>query len=195
MLQKKDYYLFNVFACGSTTELVEAKIFSNPHQSFHLRELSRLTDSSTTAVSKSIEELQEQRIIKVDQDAITKEIIADLESPTYRYHKLIYNLHELFKNNIISLFKIHFHNPECIVLFGSFAKGEDIEESDIDILVISDVKNPEYPEEFNKHKKRLEKLFNRRLNLHILPSLDKSKKEFRNAVANGIVLYGYLKVL
>ena len=108
---------------------------------------------------------------------------------------MIYNLHELFKNNIIDLFKVHFHNPECIVLFGSFAKGEDIEESDIDILLVSSLKEPKYKELYNKFMKSIEKEFNRKINLHILPSLEKSEKEFKNAVANGIVLYGYLKVI
>jgi hypothetical protein len=40
-----------------------------------------------------------------------------------------------------------------------------------------------------------EKYFNRKINIHNLPSLEKSEKVFKNAVANGIVLHGYLKVI
>ena len=40
-----------------------------------------------------------------------------------------------------------------------------------------------------------EKEFNRKISLHILQNIEKSSTEFKNAIANGIVLYGYIKVV
>ncbi len=84
-----------------------------------------------------------------------------------------------------------FHNPQAIVFFGSFARGEDIEKSDIDILIITPNKHLLNKEEIISYEKE----FNRTINIHILPTLEKSERAFKNAVANGIVLHGYLKVV
>ena len=86
-----------------------------------------------------------------------------------------------------------FHTPECISIFGSFARGEDVEESDIDILIISSYNKKD--KELNNFIKLIENDFSRKINLHIIPSLDKADNSFKNAVANGIILYGYLKVI
>ena len=40
----------------------------------------------------------------------------------------------LFESQLIEYLKIEFNNPG-IILFGSFAKGEDIEKSDIDLYL------------------------------------------------------------
>jgi predicted nucleotidyltransferase len=88
----------------------------------------------------------------------------------------------------------YFKNPECINLFGSFARGEDIEGSDIDILIISTNQKPDN-KEFNNFISIIEKEFNREINIHLLKSLNESKESFKNAAANGIVLHGYLKVV
>jgi hypothetical protein len=41
----------------------------------------------------------------------------------------------------------------------------------------------------------MEKTIKRNINIHQLPNLSKSSAEFKNNVANGIVLHGYLKVV
>jgi len=80
-----------------------------------------------------------------------------------------------------------FNFPETIVLFGSYARGEDTEKSDIDILVITQNK------ESLMELKELENKLNRKINIHILKSIKNSKEEFKNSIANGIVLYGHLE--
>src|SRR3990170_1380829 len=61
-----------------------------------------------------------------------------------------------------------------------------------DILIISNNKNKgNLKHSLNTFEKEL----NRKINIHFLSSLDKSPKEFKNTVANGIVLHGYLKIV
>lgn len=190
MSQKKDKgkILFFRESVFKVSEL----IFNYPNKTFHIRMLEKKTGFSTTAVIDSINELKKYNLITIEETPLTTNIKANLESEEYRFYKLVFNLYRLkrykFVDNLIDIF----NNPEAIVLFGSFAKGEDIEESDVDILIISHNKPNENSE---KTIDIFERELNRKINIQILPSLDKSSNEFKNAVANGIVLHGYIKVV
>ena len=167
-------------------------IFNFPNKTFHIRMLEKETGFSTTAVIDATEELKTYEIVKIEETPLTTNVKANLESEAYSFYKLVFNLYRLKRYGFVDKLIEIFNNPEAIVLFGSFAKGEDIEESDIDILVISSNTDKDYSEEtLDTFKKEL----NRKMNIHILPSLAKSSNEFKNAVANGIVLNGYIKIL
>jgi predicted nucleotidyltransferase len=189
MSQKKDKGKI-LFFRESSFKVAEL-IFNYPNKTFHIRKLAKETKQSTTAIVSAIQDLNNFRIIRLDKTDLTTNIKADTESDDYRFYKKIFNLYRLERYSFIEKLKDAFQ-AETIVLFGSFAKGEDIEESDIDILIIT---NHKEAKNTNQILSVNEKLLNRKINLHILPSLEKSSKEFKNAVANGIVLHGYLKVL
>ena len=139
-------------------------IFNYPHKSFHIRELARLTSFSTTAITKAIENLEKYKLIKVEMN-VAKEIKANIDSESYANYKLIFNIYRIMRYGLINTIKVFLNNPECIVLFGSFAKGEDIEESDIDLLIIT---NNKINSDLNPFITVWEKEFNRKINLHIL---------------------------
>ena len=189
MSQKKDKGKI-LFFRESSFKVAEL-IFNYPYKTFHIRKLAKETKQSTTAIISAVQDLNKFKIVKLDKTDLTTNIKADTESDAYRFYKKIFNLYRLERYQIIEKLKDAFQS-EAIVLFGSFAKGEDIEESDIDILVIT---NRKENESINDFLNICGKVLNRKINLHILPSLEKSSKEFKNAVANGIVLYGYLKVI
>ncbi len=189
MPQKKDNEKILFFR--ESTFAVAERIFNYPNKTFHVRMLAEETCLSTTAVVRSIEELAHFRIITVEETPLTKNVKADLGSDAYTFYKTIFNLYRIKQYGLIDRL-INLYSPETIVLFGSFAKGEDIEESDIDLLILNAHQSTEIiPEDITKYKKR----FSRSINLHFLLSLEKSSSEFKNALANGVVLYGYLKVL
>ncbi len=189
MSQKKDKHKI-LFFRESSFKVAEL-IFNYPNKTFHIRKLAKESKQSTTAVISAIQDLSSFKIVKLDKTDLTTNVKADLESEAYRFYKKIFNLYRLERYLIVDTL-INTFQAETIVLFGSFAKGEDIEKSDIDILIISNHKEKENISDFLEI---CEKELNRKINLHILPTLDKSSKEFKNAVANGIVLYGYLKVI
>lgn len=177
---------------GPKFEIIEL-IFDYPNKTFHIRQIAKETRLSTTTVTRTIKELSKFNIITVEKTDLTTNIKANLESGNYTFYKRVLNLYRIERYGILNAL-IESYNPEAIVLFGSFAKGEDIEESDIDILVITNKEKNKDVEDFLENYEEIG-LFNRKFNLHILPNLDKSSKEFKNAVANGIVLHGYIKVL
>jgi uncharacterized protein len=186
MSQKKDNDLFK----KSTKQILNI-IFRQPNKSFYIRNLARLSKLSTTAVIDTTKLLQSLNIIKIEKTEITTNIKANLESETFSTYKRIFNLYSIEENNLTQLLNKEL-TPTAIVLFGSYSKGEDIEESDIDILVISNKKTTKTIE---KSLEKIEKELKRNINLQILPSLEKSSEEFKNAVSNGIVLQGYAKVV
>ncbi|MCD6464256.1 nucleotidyltransferase domain-containing protein [Candidatus Woesearchaeota archaeon] len=73
-----------------------------------------------------------------------------------------------------------------IVLFGSCARGEDIETSDIDLFVQAKEKALSLT--------KYENLLNRKISLFFKQNFLKLSNELKNNIINGIVLKGYLKV-
>ncbi|MBI3291179.1 nucleotidyltransferase domain-containing protein [Candidatus Falkowbacteria bacterium] len=166
-------------------------LFNRPNATFHIRGLAKETALSTTAVIQAVEELHKFEIVTTEKTEITTNIKANVESEAYRSYKKIFNLYRLERYNIIRTLK-EAYRAKTIVLFGSFAKGEDTEESDVDILILTSHKEAT---DITDSITEYEKLLNRRINLHLLSSLEKSSSEFKNAIANGIVLHGYVKVV
>ena len=189
MLQKKDKHKI-LFFRESSFKVAEL-IFNYPNKTFHIRKLAKETKQSTTAVVSAIRDLSNFKIVRLDKTDLTTNVRANLDSEAYRFYKKIFNLYRLERYLIVETL-IETFQAETIVLFGSFAKGEDIEKSDIDILIIT---NNKEKDNISNFLGICEKELNRKINLHILPTLDKSSEEFKNAVANGIVLHGYLKVV
>lgn len=189
MLQKKDKK--KLFLFKEPVFKVAELIFTYPNKSFHIRQLEKETGFSTTAVVAAIEELGEHDLIIREETTLTKNIKANLEAEEYRFYKRICNLYRLKTFGFVDELIKTYNYPETIVLFGSFAKGEDIEESDIDLLIVSAHKSPEEINQVSKY----ETIFQRKINVHIITDFKRSSKEFKNTIANGIVLYGYLKVV
>ena len=76
--------------------------------------------------------------------------------------------------------------PNVIILFGSASKGEDLDESDIDLFVLSREKKLDFT--------KYEKLLNREIALFFEENFSKLSPELKNNILNGIILKGYLKV-
>lgn len=187
MSQKKDNILF-----FSESGFKVAKIiFTNPSEAFHLRKLCRMANLSTTAVTRAVGFLRQVKIITTTKTELTTNIKAALDSDAYRFYKQVFNLYRLQGCCLMDTLKASFQ-PEAIVLFGSYAKGEDVEESDIDLLIITSHKSQDFSQnDFAAYEKEL----HRHIHLQVLPTLKNTDSSFKNAIANGIVLYGRVKVV
>ena len=106
--------------------------------------------------------------------------------------KISYNLSMVYESKISENIKKLIENPRAIILFGSYRKGDDTENSDIDIAV----------EVLGEEETKIIKLgvfptFGYRknvvLNLHIFSRNKIDLNLFAN-IANGIVLQGFLEV-
>ncbi len=159
--------------------------FKNPNTKFHLREISRRTKLSVAGVSKILGNLVKSNFLLLHKGNVTNDYLANVDNIKFKNLKICYNLYNIKISGIIEDI-VKACAPECIVLFGSFARGEDNENSDIDIGVVSNHR-PEF--ELSKYSSR----FSREINI-INVNLQEASKEFRNNFINGIVVYGYLRM-
>lgn len=158
--------------------------FLEPDKSFTIREIARKTNISIAWVSKIISKIKKEGLVIFDE---SKRVRANLESKEFFIMKRLFNLNAIYESGLVDFLIEKYHEPECIMLFGSYAFGGDISRSDVDIAVIT---NKKLDLDFQKFGR----LLKRKVNVHEI-NIYKCDEGFKNTLANGIVLHGYLKVL
>ena len=151
-----------------------------PTSTHFIKEISRKIKIAPTSVRINIKQLFKAKLIKVQKSRPFDGYVADRENDKFLFYKRIYNLYSLYSLKELIIESIQ---PKAIVLFGSYSKGEDIETSDIDIIVLSKLKK-----EINFEK--FEKDLGRKINVIFIDKLEKLDKNIRIKAINGIVLYG-----
>jgi len=162
------------------------KVFmDSPTESFRLRELSRLSNLAPLSVRNYLEEFENEGMIRkfVKRGIPFYQAIRDNEK--FILCKKISIFYELNESGLVD-FLWNSLSPDAIILYGSHAKGEATEESDIDIFIIGKEREINIAEFEKKLGKRIHLMFER--------DIKKISKELLNNLINGIVLKGYLKV-
>ncbi len=160
--------------------------YASPSKTFHIRELARITGLSSTGIIKIINRLKQDGLLTSEKKNVIEEIRPILETKFYLMKRL-YNIYSLYESKLIEELKHFYEQPEAIILFGSCEKGTDDEKSDIDIAVIT---NKQKLPELTKFEKKLK----RKIDILTL-NLKSASKEFKNSLANGIVLEGYFELI
>lgn len=167
---------------------VAGVFFKEPTKNHYLIEISKKANLSHTSTKKHLNDLKKLSIINeiIEKKGSRKFPIfkAEINNKNYRRYKRIHNLLELERSNVISFLKDTLM-PKSIVLFGSYLRGEDIEDSDIDIFV--ECKEEEL--DLLKFRKKLD----RNVQLHFKENFKKYPSELKNNIINGLVLDGYLE--
>lgn len=166
--------------------------FSFPNDETTLNSLSeKLRISKTTANSMVIRLLKEGFLIsKVIGKAW--QIKCNQQHPYNYTRKISYNLNMVYESGIIKEIHKVVDSPRAIVLFGSYRKGDDTENSDIDLAVeVLGEKEVEILkfglfQSFGYRKNVV-------ANLHIFSRNRIDLNLFAN-ISNGIVLEGFLEV-
>lgn len=158
----------------------------------HVRKLARLTNLNPNTIINLTEKLVDENILTKIQDSDTKRVYIDFaKNKKAIFKKISCNVDGIYDSGLIDELEIFFAYPS-IILFGSFAKGENHADSDIDLFIITEDKK-----EFDCSK------FERKLGYEIelfvhtpkeFQELRKSSKELLNNVLNGIKLSGYTEV-
>lgn len=157
----------------------------NPTESFRLRELSRLVGIAPMSVGNYLAELFEEGLIKTYEKGEIRFYTSQRDSKKFsRYQKLSIQ-YELYESGIIDEIWDKL-NPQTIILYGSYVKGEAIENSDIDLFIMCKEKQID----IEKYEKRLGK------KIHLLFKIsDKLPSELKNNLVNGIVMAGYFRAV
>lgn len=160
--------------------------FKDPSRKFHLRELERLTGLSLPGVRKIVMRLQKSGLLESEYTKVVKNFYAKHDNK-FILLKRLYNIYSIFSTGLLDFLRDKYEEPKAIVLFGSYSRGEDVSSSDIDIAVITQ-KRVEL--DLSSYEKKLSRI----INLYEI-NIKTTEKDFLNALANGIVLYGYLEMI
>lgn len=161
--------------------------FEQPEKEFYVRGISRILKKSPTTISKYLKKLEKDGLLIKEYRYNHLLFKANNEDSKFKQAKLNYNLKIIRESRVIEYLSEEFNNPEAVILFGSFAKGENIGKSDIDLLVISPLKKDVKLEKFEEKLGKIQ-LFVK--SSKEIEKMKKTNKELLNSFINGRVLYG-----
>jgi len=159
--------------------------FDAPTKYFQLREISRIVKIGLPSVVNHVKRLEKEGLVKKEKVQVYNAYKAN-KNERFKLYKKLNMLMRLEESGLMEFLKEKCC-PGVIVLFGSASRGEDIESSDIDLLMWA----KEEKLELSKFEKKLKRM----INLFFEEKLDKIPHEMMNNIINGVVLSGYLKVL
>jgi predicted nucleotidyltransferase len=156
--------------------------FENPDLKIHIREIARQVKLSPSGVMKIVARLKKAGLLISEKGGLVENVSVRKDGKFLRL-KRCENIFAIYESGLIEFLRQQYEEPKAIVLFGSYAKGEDGIKSDIDLAVITNMaKGPDL--------KRYEKHLGHKINLYEI-KVEECEKEFLNNLANGVVLHGY----
>ncbi len=128
-------------------KIVQLKVLGlfmrNPYERYYLREAARTLKTSPMTVKRALDMLMGERLLVREEFKDLLLYKANMESPAFRHMKAAYNLAWLEGKGVVDYLKDRLPGMSSLVLYGSLAKGENDEKSDIDLLAIAPQKNKE----------------------------------------------------
>lgn len=166
---------------------IKEYFFINPNSKLRVREIERTLKLSLPSVIRYCKELEKENILSIFKTGNVVFYTADRSSEKFTLEKKLFNIKQIYESTIIDYIRKELSNPS-IILFGSFAKGEDTQESDIDIYL-------ETPSNKKINLERFEKTFKRKIQIFQHKNLKGIQNpHLSNNIINGIILNGFIEV-
>ncbi len=161
--------------------------FTNPTKRLRVRELERELKAPLPSVIRYVKELINEGLLKVIKISNVTFYTADRSSKKFILLKRLRNIRKIYDSGLNDFLINELGNP-VIILFGSFFKGDDIEDSDIDLFIQSELNK-----KINLNK--FEQLLNRGIQLFIHKNIkDVKNTDLMNNIINGFTINGLLEV-
>jgi predicted nucleotidyltransferase len=145
------------------------------------RELSRLTNTTPSGIAKTLTKLTDKVQIE-KHPTMNLNLISLKRTQKVMQFKQLENLKQLYELNLIEKLEETFPGT-TIILFGSYAKGEDTIKSDIDFAIIGTKSKPTDLQIFEKKLERI-------ININFYQSFHEINTELKENLCNGLVLVG-----
>jgi len=159
------------------------KVFlDSPTDSFRLRELSRLSKISPASVIIYLRDFIEKNLIRQYEKRGISFYQAERDNAKFVLYEKISIIYELNSSGLIEFLWDKF-SPHAIVLYGSFARGQATEDSDIDLFVVGKERKIKLDD--------FEKLLGKKIHLMFEENPKKIPDKLKANLINGIVLKGY----
>ena len=169
---------------------LQAEIFSllclKAGEKLSQREIAIMLKVSPTAVANAIKKLKESDLIKLEKTKTINFISFNRDMPQAIELKRVENLKNIYTSGLSDYLYVELAGA-TIILFGSYANGEDTKTSDIDIAAIGRKDKMLSLEEY-------EKILNREINVNFYNSWKDIHKHLKNNILNGIVLHGSVEL-
>jgi len=159
-----------------------------PTREHYLKDISRRTKIAHTSIAKNLEKLRKEDLIekRVDKKGSRNyPIYVAKQNDAFRFQKKMINIMQLQESGLLAHIKDNY-TPAAIVVFGSYGRGEDTEDSDIDIYIRAAPRKTDL--------RKYERMLGRKIQLHENAEFGRYPEELRNNILNGVILYGYLEV-
>ena len=152
--------------------------------SINQRQIANSLKVSPQAVSKAIPYLEKKEFIKVWQDKMTKRWSIELNRDNHKVLQLkrADNLKLIYESGLADFLEKEFAGA-TIILFGSYSRGEDIINSDIDIAVVG-------RKEKTVDLSIYEKVLDRKININFYDAFKEIHKHLKENICNGITIIG-----
>ncbi|MBS3176029.1 nucleotidyltransferase domain-containing protein [Candidatus Woesearchaeota archaeon] len=146
------------------------------------REIAKKLKVSPTAVANSLKKLKKENMITVEKTKTINFIAMNRDEKRAFELKRIENIKNVYLSGLSDYLESELPGG-TIILFGSYAKGEDTQTSDIDIAVIG-----------RKDKildlENYDQILHRKVNINFYDSWKKIHEHLKNNILNGILLHG-----
>jgi len=148
--------------------------FANPNKKFYLRELERILDFSVANIRRELIKLKTIGLFRIENRGNLTYYYLNKSFPLFQELKSIISktsgAPRILKESLKKVKGI-----ECAFIYGSFAKGEEKEASDIDLFIIGKVDEGKLIDEANKLEKKLQREIN--FTLYEKGDFEQKKKE------------------
>jgi predicted nucleotidyltransferase len=158
--------------------------FDEPTTPQQLRAMSRKLKLGLPSVIDHVRALEMEGFVKRQKILHTFAFVADRTDRFKRYKRQDVIL-RIYETGLIDRI-VEESQPNCIILFGSAARGEDIETSDVDLFVQAEERRDDW--------KSYEKTLRRKINVLYEPEPWRIPAELRTNIVNGIILTGFAAV-
>ena len=187
IVHKKYLKLYEETARNKIAEV----LFKYPEKEFSLSDLAKEAGVAKANIGKILGEFQNSGLITIEKLSKIWRIKANKTNWFFIRSKIVYNLNFVYNSGLVEFLVDQFKNPRVVILFGSFRKGEDESNSDIDIAIETEIKESKIIG--LRGLSEFEKIIGRKIQLHSFNRNDMDINVFNN-IANGIVLWGFLEV-
>lgn len=166
---------------------IKEHFFIYPDSKLRVREIERLLKIPLPSVIRYCKELQTKGILTTIKTGNVVFYTSNRTEKSFLLEKKLFNIKSLYDSGLIEFLKIELNNP-AVILFGSYSKGEDTENSDIDLYI-------ETPSKKEINLKKFEKILKRDIQILKHKKIEEIKNHnLANNIINGIILNNYLEV-
>ncbi len=162
-------------------------LFIKVGTSLNMNGIARILKVSQTAVLKAVPYLKKERLIIAEQDKDSARWAIELNRANNEVIglKRADNLKQLYESGLIQALYDLFPGA-TVILFGSYAHGEDTIQSDIDLAIIGSEKK--------EIDTKFDKMLERTINANYYKSFNSLSSPLLNNILNGITLKGAVEL-